>query len=161
MAKWVCEQCGAPFVRDKSGSRPVRFCGVGCYRDWRKTAGPLPGCFRPGNVPWTKGRKGIHLSPATEFKKGESNKRLPLGSERVRIDKNGAPRAFVKTDVRSWEMRAKVVWERHCGAIPAGMVIHHKDRNSLNDSIGNLEILTRAEHLNEHRAEIKSRNNWT
>ena len=26
--------------------------------------------FKPGHVPWTKGRKGIHMSPETEFKPG-------------------------------------------------------------------------------------------
>ena len=34
---------------------------------------PKPDCFIPyekGHVPWNKGKKGIHLSPQTEFKKG-------------------------------------------------------------------------------------------
>ena len=29
------------------------------------------GCFKKGIIPWTKGKKGIHLSPGTEFKNGE------------------------------------------------------------------------------------------
>jgi len=27
--------------------------------------------FQKGNIPWTKGKKGLHLSRATEIKKGE------------------------------------------------------------------------------------------
>lgn len=32
---------------------------------------PKTGRFLKGNVPWTKGKKGIHHSPDTEFKKGQ------------------------------------------------------------------------------------------
>lgn len=39
--------------------------------------------FKAGNEPWNKGMKGIHLSPATQWKKGcESNRKLPVGSVR-------------------------------------------------------------------------------
>ena len=33
-------------------------------------------------------------------------------------------------------------------------VVHHKDGNKLNNDIGNLEILTRSEHLKKHYKEI-------
>lgn len=38
-----------------------------------------------------------------------------------------------------------LVWQWHNGAIPDGMTIDHKDRNSLNDRIDNLRLATRTE----------------
>ena len=32
------------------------------------------GTFKKGNNPWNKGLKGIHLSPASEFKEGQFDK---------------------------------------------------------------------------------------
>jgi hypothetical protein len=34
------------------------------------------------------------------------------------------------------------------------MVIHHKDRNPLNDDVCNLEALTRSEHIKTHRDDL-------
>ena len=53
-----------------------------------------------------------------------------------------------------WIEFARVVWELGHGKVPTGLLIHHRDRDTLNDVLSNLEILTRAEHLNEHRSEI-------
>lgn len=52
-------------------------------------------------------------------------------------------------------LRAHLVWIAHQGAIPHGRIIHHKDRDMLNDAIQNLELLTKAEHLIEHREEVQ------
>lgn len=65
-------------------------------------------------------------------------------------------RAFVKVaNPSEWRERAKINWEKENGPIPAGRVIHHKDRDVLNDAIENLAALTRAEHINEHRTELR------
>lgn len=40
----------------------------------------------------------------------------------------------------------RMVWEYYNGKIPEGYVIHHKDENKLNNSIDNLQLLTRKEH---------------
>lgn len=158
MAKFVCEQCGAPFVRDRSGARPIRFCCGQCYQDFRAATGyNKASTFTRGTEPWNKGVKGLHLSPATEFKKGRvSLRHLPVGSIRVREDKNGKQRSHIKVaEPNKWELLAVVVYERAHGPVPAGMVVHHRDRDSLNDDINNLQAMTRAAHLSEHRAEIR------
>lgn len=118
--------------------------------------------FQPGQEPWNKGVKGIHLSPKTEWKKGcESNRKLPLGSVTIRHRKRDKyPRAFVKIgEPREWRERAKVVWESANGPIPSGCVIHHRDRNPLNDDLGNLECMTRAEHAREHEHDMRAAKN--
>ena len=100
--------------------------------------------------------KGIRLSPKTEFKKGMvSDKRAPVGEVRERKTKGGVVRAFVKVaEPNVWQVRAKVVLEQHNGPLPRGYVIHHKDRNPLNDDLENLQAMTRAEHIEEHRNEF-------
>jgi hypothetical protein len=106
--------------------------------------------------------RGIHLSPETQFKPGQISKKiLPVGSITVRRDKGGKPRAWIKiTDTghpSDWKLRAVFVWEKAHGPLANGQLVHHRDRNTLNDQLDNLELLTRAEHLNEHRMELARR----
>lgn len=156
--RWKCEQCEAGFSRAKSGSRPIRFCSQKCYHENAKANNAYKGTFVAGNSPWNKDLKGIHLSPASEFVKGcASNKASPLGAETIRFDKSGQPRAYVKIGSPShWRQRAVVVWEAENGPLPSGHVIHHKDRDPMNDSIENLQCLTRSAHINEHRDELRA-----
>lgn len=156
MANWVCEECGKGFKRDRNGGRaPIRFCSPGCYHQWRKGQPNLVQ-FQKGQTPWNKGMKGLHLSPDTEFKPGrESSNKLPIGTVRIRkYKRNNDTRAFVKIgEPNTWELRAKVVWEKAKGPIPKGLFLHHIDRDPLNDDLSNLALVTRASHLNEHRPE--------
>lgn len=154
----VCKQCGCEF--DPNGEPGRRkFCGGQCYTAWRRhNKSLLKGTFKPGATPWNAGTKGVMKPNATSFKKGmQSHKLLPCGSVTIRVDKSGKPRAFVKClDAHGrpqWKLRAVAVWEQHNGPAGCGMVIHHIDRDTLNDDIANLAKMTRAEHIREHRAE--------
>lgn len=105
----------------------------------------------------TEFKPGARVSRATEFVPGGlAHNRAPLGSVRVRIETNtGLPRAWVKVaEPNIWRKRAVVVWEDTHGPLARGRVIHHRDRDSLNDSIENLAALTRKEHADEHRHEL-------
>jgi hypothetical protein len=85
---------------------------------------------------------------------------LPIGTVRVRTrhKRGGEKRAWIKVaEPNVWRLRAQVVWEEHHGPIPTGMGVHHKDRDKLNDTINNLELLSKAEHLREHYPEYKER----
>lgn len=155
--RWTCEECGARFDRDKSGARPIRFCGQRCYHAWNRKSGSGGGRFPPGANPWNKGKKGIHLSPDTEFKKGRRSENwLPVGSVTTRVDKQGNTRAWVKVaEPNRWRERAIVNWESFYGRpVPKGKVIHHKDRDTLNDAPANLQALTRAQHIKAHRKDL-------
>jgi hypothetical protein len=158
IGRWTCEKCGNRFDRDKAGNRPIRFCTTGCYHAWNRENGSAKGRFPKGKEPWNKGLKGIHLSPGSEWRKGcESHKRVPVGTERIRHRRREkSPRAFVKVaEPNLWRERAVVVWEtHHKRSVPRGYVIHHKDRNPLNDDIGNLQALSRADHAREHRNDM-------
>lgn len=113
--------------------------------------------FKPGrrSSPATEIKRGQHLSTATEFKPGQAaHNKLPVGSVTVRT-LQGVKRAFVKVaEPNVWRERAKVVWEQtHGKPVPRGMVIHHDDRDSLNDAPENLIALTRKQHALEHLEE--------
>jgi hypothetical protein len=125
-----------------------------------KGSGPNSGSFKKGLIPWNKGMKGVHFSPDTEFKKGQkSNKRVPVGTITIRIDKNGTKRRWIKADEPSkWVMYANHVWLCNGNEIPEGYFLHHIDGNSLNESIDNLCLVDRAMHVNLHREKlVKSR----
>jgi hypothetical protein len=77
---------------------------------------------------------------------------------RVRHKRNGDTRAWVKVaEPNVWRERARVVWEEHCGPIPRGMIVHHESRDTLDDSIENLRLISRADHLLEHRPEFEEK----
>lgn len=42
------------------------------------------------------------------------------------------------------------VWEDHFGEIPKGFHVHHKDGNTLNNDISNLECITAKKHREHH-----------
>lgn len=109
-----------------------------------------------GQQPWNKGVVGKRTSPQTEFKKGQRpGNWLPVGSETVRRYRKTSPRAFVKVaEPNVWRQRAVVVWERENGPLPRGKLVHHRDRDSLNDEPCNLQAMTRAEHIEEHRTDL-------
>lgn len=107
-------------------------------------------------MPWSKTHgKGQHLSPQTEFKPGHRGTRtLPVGSVTVRTHKDDSPRAWVKiAEPNVWKLRAVVVWEVTHGPLPEGHLVHHRDRDSMNDDPTNLQAMTRPQHLEEHRDE--------
>lgn len=109
--------------------------------------------FKKGCTPWNQGQKGDHISIKTEFKKGCVGIRsLPIGTITKRKDKGGKIRQWIKIEnPKTWIEYARYVWIKYNGNISKGYIIHHIDRNTLNDSIGNLIVLTRGEHLKEHR----------
>jgi len=85
---------------------------------------------------------------------------MPIGTVRIRTrhQRGGERRAWVKVaEPNVWRLRAQVVWEKANGPIPSGYGIHHRDRNKLNDALGNLELVSKAEHLEEHRGEFNTR----
>lgn len=45
------------------------------------------------------------------------------------------------------------IYKAHFGEIPNGFVIHHKDENTLNNSIDNLECIQDAQHRSHHGAD--------
>jgi hypothetical protein len=117
--------------------------------------------FQPGQrvSPRTEFKPGERTSVATEFRPGgPAHNKLPIGTETIRLNKKlNQRRAWVKVDEPNvWKLRAVLVWESLHGPVPKGHVVHHEDRDTLNDDPANLEVITKREHLIEHRSEMKN-----
>lgn len=109
---------------------------------------------RANCVPWNKGMKGLILSPRTLFKKGTLRGRgarawRPVGTIIVRRDsQSGRPYHWIKVaDVvgaqwKNWRKYRHVVWEQHHGPIPPTCRVMHRDGDTLNDDVANLELVT-------------------
>ena len=66
------------------------------------------------------------------------------------ITREGYRRVWCTTE-RRYRMEHNVVWERSTGQrIPLGHEIHHRDENPLNNSIDNLQLLSRLDHKRVH-----------
>lgn len=162
MADWTCDECGKTFQRSRSGKRPIRFCSQECYHQWNRKSGENLGRFTKGLTPWNKGTKGIMKANRGTFQKGRiSERKQPIGGMRIRRDKGGHDRVWMKVtdngNPYDWKLRAVVVWERWRGLVSHGMIVHHKDRDTLNDKISNLLLVIRAEHLKIHRPEFEEK----
>ena len=108
--------------------------------------------FKKGHKSWNKGKKGIHLSPETEFKKGQKGINWKAtGTISCRTDKGNKQRQWIKIEEPNiWIEYAKFIWIKNNGKISKGYLIHHIDNNSMNDNINNLALLTRKAHFQIH-----------
>jgi hypothetical protein len=99
--------------------------------------------FKKGHIAWNKGLKGIHLSPETEFKKGQfigENHPSWKGGEQ----KNTNDCVYLYDGANKRVRRPKKIYEDKHGEIPKGWILYHLDQNKHNDDIENLIAIPRA-----------------
>jgi hypothetical protein len=114
---------------------------------------PNSSYFKSGHVPWNKEKKGLHLSPASEFKKGSRPINwCPVGTIRVRLDKHTkTQRNWIKIqEPKTWIELAKHVWLKSGRKLIKGLCLHHKNNRSDDDRLSNLMLVTRQEHPKLH-----------
>ena len=101
------------------------------------------GNFNKGHKPWNAGMKGIHLSPATEFKKGETagdkHPQWKGGEQMMSRDC-----VYVFTSSNNRIRRPRKVYEDAYGTIPKGWILYHLDKDKHNDDLENLIAIPRA-----------------
>lgn len=111
------------------------------------------GFFPKGHVPQNKGLKQVdYMSPemiqhtvATRFHKNHvPHNHLQVGDEC--IVKGGYIKVKV-ADPKKWVYKQRLVWEKHNGPVPRGMLVQFKDRNIRNFDISNLYIVSRQEQI--------------
>lgn len=109
--------------------------------------------WKPGHVPWIAGKRGVRLSPRTEFKAGQKPSNwMPIGSLRVF---SGGYLQIKLTDTgyapRDWVMYHRHVWEQANGSIPAGHLVAFKPGQRTTDreliTLDRLELRTKREQL--------------
>jgi hypothetical protein len=111
----------------------------------------MKGQFKPGSVPWNKGKKGLRVSPESEFKPGQLvGEGHPSWKGGVQQTKNDCTYLWDGANHRI--RRPKKVYEDAYGPIPKGYIIIHLDGNKDNDSLSNLEAISRAELLRRNIA---------
>lgn len=185
MVKLKCNVCGSEFSIKPYRLNKAKYCsrrckGIGLYHDMKEKGyglalvdgkhlignkhrkGLIPtNAFQAGHNTWNKDIKGMHLSPDTEFKKGH----VPANKNKTetitqRTDIYGTKRNFIKVaEPNVWESYATYLWRNTYGNIPEGYIIHHKNKNALDDRLDNFEMLTRAEHIGRHREDyVKNKN---
>jgi hypothetical protein len=120
------------------------------------------GSFKKGHVTWNKGLKGIHLSPETEFKKGQfTGSEHPSWKGGEQINSNDCVYVYAGANKRIRRPR-KVYQDAH-GEIPKGWILYHIDKDMHNDNLDNLIAIPRAvlvmlnaNRINGNYQEIKS-----
>jgi hypothetical protein len=115
--------------------------------------------FVKGQVSHNKGKKG-YCSPGCEkswFQMGHSpHNHRPVGSERV-DSLDGY--TYVKiAEPKTWRMKHHLVWEAANGPVPDGYILIFKDGDKGNITVGNLALVTRAEHLELTRSGLRTDN---
>ena len=102
------------------------------------------GHFVKGGDPWNKGTKGLSKPNKTSFKKGNIPMcLLPVGTERVYKGEG-----YVKVKVaepNKWELKHKLIYEKHYGKVEEGDAIIFLDGNKTNFNIDNLILVSKSE----------------
>ena len=108
--------------------------------------------FKKGSIPWNKGKKGIHLSAKSEFKKGQRPVNWkPVGTITQRKEKSGTIRNWIKIEEPNiWIENAIYVWLKAGRKRKKGFCIHHINLISSDDRIENLCLISRIDHPKVH-----------
>ena len=120
-------------------------------------SGPNHTSFKKGQKPWNTGIKKLVSEKClkTTFKKGQRPTNFtPNGTVTVRTDKQKRKRQWIKVKGK-WIIYSQWLWIKTHGEIPAGLLIHHLDGDTLNDTLSNYALVTRAQHINLHRADLR------
>lgn len=88
--------------------------------------------FKKGHIPWCKGKGKVKI------KKNPRNKKV--GTERK--DKEGY--ILIKVaEPNKWELKHRIIYEKHNGKIPAGKLVIFADKDKNNFDIDNLLVVSK------------------
>lgn len=104
--------------------------------------------YKKGNVSWNKDKKGIHLSPQSEFKVGHipANTK-PVGTIRVGWNKGRQVRMIKVAEPKKWMPFSRYLWTQEYGEIIKGDRVVHINRNFMDDTMNNLVALPGGAYL--------------
>lgn len=125
------------------------------YKSRHRLDSGIDGCFEKGHKPFNKGLKqkdylsqeSLENIKATQFKKGQKPTNWePIGYER--ISKGGYIEVKVRDQkgvhsVNNFELKHRLLWEKHYGEIPEKHVILFKNGNPQDIRLDNLMMIHR------------------
>lgn len=118
----------------------------------------LNSCFKKGSIPFNKGKKqtefmsaeGILQTKKTRFQKGrEPHNANPDGDGAIvlRRDTSGRFYKYIRIKKNVWKLFHREIWEKNHGEIPLGHIVVFKDKNTENESLENLELISMSENM--------------
>jgi hypothetical protein len=108
--------------------------------------------FKKGHVPHNKGKKMpaevYEKAKRTFFKPGQvPHNKKQENHITIRSDKSGAEYKYIKVGYNDWQLYHRYIWQQANGPIPEGYILVFKDRNSLNCTLENIELITYDENM--------------
>lgn len=91
-------------------------------------------------------RRGYQLRPV----RGPARAAVEYGGVTYSVGTQG----YMRSTTGDRHLLHRRVWQEANGTIPPGYDIHHRDHNKLNNDLGNLQLLTKAEHASLHAEEV-------
>jgi len=115
--------------------------------------------FKPGQVPYTKGRKLWYPTKSSFIPGHKPWNYMPVGSERIVL-------GYVQVKVsnrkdkpwKRWKFKHVILWEKANGKVPKGHMITFADGNKLNLSLDNLRLISRKENAVMNKFGLRSAN---
>lgn len=107
------------------------------------------GRFKKGHISPYKVPKGVHLSPATEFKKGNVPGNLKYDGCIAKRYHSRDRRyyLYIRISKANWVLLNRHIWTQAHGPIPAKHTVRFKDGNCMNCKLDNLELISQAENM--------------
>lgn len=105
--------------------------------------------FQKGNVPWSKGTKGIITGGiATQFKKGNLPKNTKYdGCITTRKSNHGKLYKWIRVSKGKWIMLHVKIWVDSHGDVPNGKIVVFKNGDTMDIRAENLELISLAENM--------------
>lgn len=155
----------ARLVNERFGEGTIDAQHMNAYKKNHGIKSGLTGQFVKGQPSWTKGRpqsewmspEGIKSCSRTWFKKGEK----PITEKPIGTVSQVDGYLWIKVNETKklqrerWQQYHRYIWEQNHGPIPEGHNIIFLDGNPLNCDIGNLACVTKEEHIELNRSEMR------
>ena len=118
----------------------------------------LEASYKKGSIPFNKGKKqtefmspeGILQAKKTMFQKGRKPHNIhPDGDGAIvlRKDVSGKFYKYIRIKKNVWKLYHREIWEKNHGEIPPNHIVVFKDKNTENESLENLELISMTENM--------------
>lgn len=178
----TCANCGASYLKRADRIRNPDFCSIGCKKaatlqrrnSLNRTCDYCGTRFVP-RIYQVKQNQGKYCSKRCSAKVTQpltlSRKSRQKASETWKRNGNSVPSGPANSQFKGRKISDGYVWvwQEYCGYIAehrliaekmlgrklnADEVVHHKNEDREDNRPGNLQVMSRAAHMNEHRSQL-------